>query len=149
MNPENNSDLEKSLAQLSPALPSGLRDHLLFTAGQTSARNSERYASLQKIFATAVVSCFLTFSVSWTVLKVKKTDTFVPSGNIANTSPVIPALIPKKNFSSPFTETRTGYKPLSTRNFHLEDDRGTASSFEFMLPASHSATLTPRSSLDL
>jgi|GEM_PF-2313045 len=149
MNPENNSDLEKSLSQLSPALPSGLRDQLLFTAGQTSARNSSRNASLKQIFATAMVSCLLTFSVSWIVLKEETIDIKAPSQHIANTSPVIPALTPETNLNSPFTETVAGHKPLSTRNFYLDENRDTSTLFDFVVPTSNSGTLTPRSSLDL
>lgn len=149
MNPENDSDLEMSLAKLSPALPSDLRDQLLFAAGQTSVRNTNRNASLKQIFATAIVSCLLTFSVSLTVLREKTIEKNVLSNNIADISTSVPTATPEKNLSSQSIETLAGHRTLSTRSLHFDKNRDNSSSFEFVVPTSHSRTLTPRSSLDL
>jgi hypothetical protein len=141
--------LEKSLARISPSLPTNLRDQLLFTAGQSSAQITSRNASFKQLIATAAASCLLTFSVSWIALTEQQHDPDVSSEKIANTAPILPTATPEKNLSSQSIETLAGHRTLSTRSLHFDKNRDNSSSFEFVVPTSHSRTLTPRSSLDL
>lgn len=61
MNLPTESSLEKSLNQLSPEIPTALRDRMMFAAGQQAAKQQVK----RTVMLTAFASCLVTLTASW------------------------------------------------------------------------------------
>jgi hypothetical protein len=61
MNLPTESSLEQSLNQLSPEIPTALRDRMMFAAGQQAAKQQAKRA----VMLTAFASCLITLTASW------------------------------------------------------------------------------------
>jgi hypothetical protein len=151
MKPQDNQDVENALSQIAPSLPTGLRDQMLFAAGQQAALVAQRRTARWQIGTTAAVTGLLTFALTWFTQPVSKnglndslaTQT-VPTSTESNTDlsdnrtngPSSPSLQTEISTTARFF---TFNETFQDRLFNGEQ----------VQPISNRTTLTPRSSLDL
>jgi hypothetical protein len=151
MKPQDNQDVENALGQIAPSLPTGLRDQMLFAAGQQAALVAQRQTTRWQIGTTAAVTGFLTFTLTWLTQPVSPNglnDTLAthlrPSTTESN-----PALSDNLTNGTSLPSSQTD-NSTTARFFTLNEAfQDQMLNGEQVQPISNRTTLTPRSSLDL
>lgn len=151
MKPQDNHNLEHTLGQIAPSLPKGLRDQMLFAAGQQAALVAQRQTVRWQLGTTAAVTSLLTFALTWWTQPVSQNG---PIESLAtHSSPLStesnPALSDNltNGPTSPSSQTEIS---TTARFFTLNEAfQNQLLNGEQVQPISNRTTLTPRSSLDL
>lgn len=151
MNPQNDSDLENALVQISPSIPNALRDRMLYAAGQQAAHVKHRRTICWQLGVTGAVSGLLTFAITW--MSQPRLQTTVNDFLVTNSSP----MSTESSESSPDHLVKRQSLPnseseilMTARFFTLNEVyQSSLVSAELTQPVSQQNTLTPRSSLDL
>lgn len=151
MKPQDNQDVENALGQIAPSLPTGLRDQMLFAAGQQAALVAQRQTVRWQIGTTAAVTGLLTFALTWLTQPVSQNglnDSLATHSRPSSTEPN-PALSDNltNGLTSPSSQTEIS---TTARFFTLNEAfQDQLLNGEQVQPISNRTTLTPRSSLDL
>ncbi len=151
MKPQDNHDVENALIQITPSFPAGLRDRMLFAAGQEAAQVAQRQAFRWQLGTTAAVTGLLTFALTWMFQPVSQSrinETIATNSHSSSTesSGSLSDNLTNRQ-SSPVSETEIS---TTARFFTLHESfQDSLLEREQVQPISNRTTLTPRSSLDL
>lgn len=151
MKPQDNHHLENALGQIEPSFPAGLRDRMLFAAGQKAAQVAQRQAFRWQLGTTAAVTGLLTFAVTWMfqpVLQSRISESIATNTNSSSTksSGSLSDNLTNRQ-ASPASQTEIS---TTARFFTLHESfQDSLLEGEQVQPISNRTMLTPRSSLDL
>ena len=151
MKPQDNHDVENAIIQIAPSFPAGLRDRVLFAAGQQTAQVAQRQALRWQLGTTAAVTGLLTLALTWMfqpVLQSRINESVATNTNSLSTESsgfLSDNLTNRQSSSSSQTEIST-----TARFFTLHESfQDSSLEGEQVQPISNRTMLTPRSSLDL
>jgi hypothetical protein len=151
MKPQDNHDVENALGQIEPSFPAGLRDRMLFAAGQQAAQVTQRQAFRWQLGTTAAVTGLLTFAVTWMfqpVLPSRISESIATNTNSSSTESsgsLSDNLTNRQATPALQTEIST-----TARFFTLHESfQDSLLNGEQVQPIFNRTMLTPRSSLDL
>jgi hypothetical protein len=151
MKPQDNPDVENALIQIAPSIPAGLRDRMLFAAGQQAAQVTQRQAFRWQLGTTAAVTGLLTFALTWMfqpVLPSRISESIATNTNSSSTesSGSLSDNLTNRQ-SAPASQTKLS---TTARFFTLHESfQDSLLNGEQIQPISNTTMLTPRSSLDL
>jgi|JI9StandDraft_1071089.scaffolds.fasta_scaffold00349_23 hypothetical protein len=135
MKPLFDSDLETSLNQISPTLPTALRDQMLFAAGQQAALHSTEQRHYRQLGGTALASCLLCCSIAWFAWP--ETADSAPDSLVVD---IKQEQLVDNEFASQTLSTRSTLTKLWDEDIEMQ---------ERVYPVSGQNSLTTRSSIDL
>jgi hypothetical protein len=151
MKPQDNHDVENAIIQIAPSFPAGLRDRVLFAAGQQTAQVAQRQALRWQLGTTAAVTGLLTLALTWMfqpVLQSRINESVATNTNSLSTesSGFLSDNLTNRQ-SSPASQTEIS---TTARFFTLHESfQDSSLEGEQVQPISNRTMLTPRSSLDL
>ncbi len=151
MKPQDNHDVEKAIIQIAPSFPAGLRDRMLFAAGQQTAQVAQRQALRWQLGTTAAVTGLLTLALTWMFQPVLQSRISESIATNSNSSSAKPSGSLSDNLingqASPASQTEIS---TTARFFTLHESfQDSVLEGEQVQPISNRTMLTPRSSLDL